>query len=70
MRDFKLEKSTRRSGESCMIPNRKRRFFNLGKDWYFVTRSGKRHGPFPHLTDAEGALKLYLRRCGIVRVHV
>jgi len=70
MRDFKLEKSTRRRGESGPIPVRKRRFINFGKDWYFVTRNGKRHGPFTYLTTAESELKLFLRRCGIVRTTI
>ena len=70
MRDFKEEKVLHRAGESGEIPARKKRFYNSGKDWYFVTRNGEHHGPYEHLTDAEAALKLYLRRSGIVHYKI
>ncbi|MCG6887164.1 MAG: DUF6316 family protein [Proteobacteria bacterium] len=70
MRDFKLEKQLNRRGEFGAIPLRSRRIYNRGNEWFFVTRNRQRHGPFQHLTEAEAALKLYLRRCGIVRVAI
>ncbi len=68
MTDLKTERSTPRRGETGPIPPRKRRFYTKNNEWFFVTREGRHLGPYPHYTDAEAALKLYLRRCGIVRV--
>jgi len=62
------DKNTPRAGESGPVPPRTRRFYNNGNEWFFITRNGKHHGPYKHFTEAEAALKLYLRRCGIVRV--
>jgi hypothetical protein len=70
MRDFKQEKLVNRRGESGAVPPRSRRIYNRGREWFFVTRIGQRHGPFRHFTEAEAALKLYLRRCGIVKVAI
>lgn len=68
MRDFKQEKQTNRRGEQGPVPPRRRRIYNRGNQWFFITRKGQHHGPYAHFTEAEAALKLYLRRCGIVRV--
>ncbi len=68
MTDLKTERTTPRRGEAGPIPPRKRRFYTKNNEWFFVTRDGQHHGPYAHYTDAEAALKLYLRRCGIVRV--
>jgi len=68
MTDLKTERHTPRRGESGAIPPRRRRYYLKDRQWYFMTRDGRHHGPYRHLTDAEAALKLYLRRCGIVRV--
>ncbi len=66
--NLKANRTTHRAGESGSIPPRTRRFYNSGDKWYFVTRSGEHHGPYQHFTEAEAELKLYLRRCGIVKV--
>jgi hypothetical protein len=68
MTDFKTERTTPRRGEGGPIPPRRRRFYSRDGQWYFRTREGQDHGPYPHFTDAEAAMKLYLRRWGIVRV--
>lgn len=65
--DLKTQMHTNRRGETGPVPRRTRRFYTKGKEWFFVTRDGKHHGPYQHFTEAEAALKLYLRRCGIVR---
>lgn len=70
MRDFKKEKQINRRGEIGPVPPRRRRIYNSGNDWFFISRNGQRHGPFKHFTEAEAALKLYLRRCGIVKPNV
>jgi hypothetical protein len=67
MADLKKERNTPRRGEQGAIPPRSRRYYNNGKEWFFITRDGKHHGPYQHFTEAEAALKLYLRRCGIVK---
>jgi len=67
MADYKEQKQQKRYGEHELIPPRTRRFYSNGSEWFFITRSGKHHGPYAHFTEAETALKLYLRRCGIVR---
>lgn len=67
MPDLKTQMHTHRNGEFGVIPQRRRRFYNNGKHWFFITRDGKHHGPYQHFREAEADLKLYLRRCGIVR---
>lgn len=66
MSDYKDQKHQHRNGENDSIPPRTRRFYNNGSEWFFITRNGAHHGPYTHFTDAEAALRLYLRRCGIV----
>ena len=70
MPDVKTQMHTNRTGETGPVPRRTRRFYNNGKEWFFITRDSKHHGPYHHFTEAEAALKLYLRRCGIVRYVV
>lgn len=55
-----------RYGEDGNIPLRKKRIFTDGKNWYFLTRNGGNHGPFKTFTEAKSALKLFMRRSGIV----
>ena len=76
MPDIKTQMHTNRSGETGSVPHRTRRFYNNGKEWFFITRDGNHHGGVDcnefgsRITEAEAALKLYLRRCGIVRYIV
>lgn len=52
--------------DSSNVPPRKKRIYTDGKNWYFLTRNGGNHGPFKTFTEAKSALKLFMRRSGIV----
>ena len=67
MRGLTTQQQAHRNGEFGSVPHRTRRFYNKGKNWFYVTRDGKHHGPYQLFIDAEADLKLYLSRCGIVR---
>lgn len=53
--------SDNRHGESGSIPFRSGRIFNVGMQWYFATREGVDHGPYPDKSDAEAELMLFIR---------
>lgn len=59
--------SPHHNGETGLIPPRSRRFYFNGQQWFFHTRERITVGPYETFREAEQALKLYLRRCGIVR---
>lgn len=50
-----------RQGENEGFRHRSVRLHNAGDDWYFSTRGGTEHGPFPSRQDAEAALREYVR---------
>ncbi|MDH5180238.1 MAG: DUF6316 family protein [Gammaproteobacteria bacterium] len=52
-----------RKGEKGPIPYRTGRFFSADSMWYFASREGIDHGPFPSRTLAVDALKRYLESC-------
>jgi hypothetical protein len=56
-----------RHGESGLVPPRSRCFYFNGGKWFFKTREQITMAPYNSFREAEQALKLYLRRCGIVR---
>ena len=56
-----------RYGEAGPLPHRSKRFYYNGKEWFFQARKNQRHGPYASFKEAEKALVLYLKRCGIVR---
>ena len=58
--------SNRYGEDGSNIPFRKKRIFTDGKNWYFLTRNGGNHGPYKTFTEAKSALKLFMRRSGIV----
>ena len=45
MQDLKAQMHANRNGEFGPTPRRTRRFYNNGKNWSFMTRDGKHHGP-------------------------
>jgi hypothetical protein len=57
---------TNRYGENGPIPPRRKRIYTDGKNWFFMTRNGGNHGPYTTFTEAKAALKLFMRRSGIV----
>jgi hypothetical protein len=57
---------SKRYGEDGNVPPRRKRIYTDGKNWYFLTRNGGNHGPFKTFTEAKSALKLFMRRSGIV----
>ncbi|MGD8407853.1 MAG: DUF6316 family protein [Thiohalophilus sp.] len=59
-----------RNGEQGHIPPRSRRFYFNGEHWFFRTRERITFGPYNTFREAEENLKLYLRRCGIVRYRM
>ena len=56
-----------RNGEHGLVPPRSRRFYFNGQHWFFRTRERITFGPYNTFREAEQNLKLYLRRCGVVR---
>lgn len=58
--------NTRYGEDGTVVPPRKKRIYTDGKNWYFLTRNGGNHGPFKTFTEAKSALKLFMRRSGIV----
>ncbi|MDR9436144.1 MAG: DUF6316 family protein [Thiohalophilus sp.] len=56
-----------RNRENGLIPPRSRRFYFNGQQWFFHTRERITFGPYATFREVEQALKIYLRRCGIVR---
>lgn len=59
-----------RNGENGTIPPRGRRFYFNGNSWFFHTRERITFGPYASFREAEENLKLYLRRCGVVRYQL
>ena len=49
-----------RFGETGPIPFRSKRFYFNGKEWFFRSRHGERHGPFMTYKEADEALKRFL----------
>lgn len=58
-----------RQGETGSAPFRSKRFYTVNTGWFFHTREGITQGPYHNLLEAKSALKLYLRRCGIVSLN-
>jgi len=65
--DKKKYSGPNRYRESGLVPPRSRRIYYNGGKWFFKTRERITIVPYDSFHDAEQALKLYLRRCGIVR---
>jgi len=59
-----------RNGEDGTIPPRGRRFYFNGSSWFFHTRERVTFGPYNTFREAEENLKIYLRRCGVVRYQL
>ena len=57
---------TKRYGENGSVPPRRKRIYTDGKNWFFLTRNNGNHGPYNTFTEAKSALKLFMRRSGIV----
>ena len=55
-----------RNGENGNVPLRRKRIYTDGKNWYFMTRNDGNNGPFKSFTEAKSALKLFMRRSGII----
>ena len=55
-----------RYGEDNPAPPRRKRIYTDGKNWFFLTRNNGNHGPYNTFTEAKSALKLFMRRSGIV----
>jgi hypothetical protein len=60
---------TKRYGENGAIPPRRKRIYTDGKNWYFLTRNSGNHGPYKTFTEAKAALKLFMRRSGIINFN-
>lgn len=58
--------SKRYGEETTNVPPRRKRIYTDGQNWYFMTRNGGNHGPYKTFTEAKSALKLFMRRSGIV----
>ncbi|MDH5435431.1 MAG: DUF6316 family protein [Gammaproteobacteria bacterium] len=54
--------SSRRKGEEGHSPFRSERIFNVGMEWYFMTREGSDQGPFESKQEAEAELALFMRQ--------
>ena len=52
-----------RKGESGNIPYRTGRFFIVDSLWYFSTREGLTHGPFPTRENAAQECHTYIKVC-------
>lgn len=52
-----------RKGESGPVPYRTGRFFVVDSVWYFTTREGLDHGPFPTREKAQLQCKTYIQVC-------
>lgn len=52
-----------RNKESGPIPYRTGRFFIVDSVWYFTTREGLDHGPFPTREKAEQGCLTYIQVC-------
>jgi hypothetical protein len=59
----------RRFGEDGQAPPRRKRIYTDGKNWFFLTRNNGNHGPYKTFTEAKSALKLFMRRSGIVNFN-
>lgn len=55
--------STNRKGETGVPPYRTGRFFVVDSKWYFSTREGLEHGPFPTKEKAERECLTYIKVC-------
>jgi hypothetical protein len=58
-----MHNTVNRLGESCPVPFRSGRFFNVGSQWYFACREGFDKGPFESRQRAERALQEHITRC-------
>lgn len=56
----------KRYGENGQVPPRRKRIYTDGKNWFFLTRNDGNHGPYKTFTEAKSALKLFMRRSGII----
>ena len=61
--------AARRYGEDGNTPPRRKRIYTDGKNWFFLTRNNGNHGPYKTFTEAKSALKLFMRRSGIVNFN-
>ena len=52
-----------RRGETGPIPFRTGRFVLVDSAWYFTTREGLEHGPFPTRNRAERECQTYINVC-------
>ena len=50
-----------RQGETGNVPFRTGRIFNVGMEWFFMTREGIDRGPYVDKQDAEVGLTLFIR---------
>ena len=53
----------KRKGETGPIPYRTGRFFCGDSAWFFSTREGLEHGPFPTKEKAERQCRTYISVC-------
>lgn len=60
---------TKRSGETGQVPPRRKRIYTDGQSWFFLTRNNASHGPYQTFTEAKSALKLFMRRSGIIHFN-
>lgn len=52
-----------RKGENGSVPYRTGRFFTADSMWYFASREGVDHGPYPNKSTATTALSRHLDDC-------
>ena len=55
--------SRNRKGETGTPPYRTGRLFVVDSQWYFSTREGLEHGPFPTREKAERECQTYIKVC-------
>lgn len=57
-----IRQTTCRVGESdAPVTFRSNRFFTCGSKWFFSTREGIDHGPFPSRIVAHNAIQKFIR---------
>lgn len=61
--------NAKRYGEKGNAPPRRKRIYTDGKNWFFLTRNNGNHGPYATFTEAKSALKLFMRRSGIINFN-
>ncbi|MDH5445392.1 MAG: DUF6316 family protein [Gammaproteobacteria bacterium] len=55
--------NSNRKGEEGPVPYRTGRFFCVDSQWFFTTREGLDHGPFPTKEKAEWECQTYINVC-------